>query len=196
MPCIAKKTFEYAEKAGAIFITQVKNNQKALRNQIAHGCKVQTPIAVHEDEVTKEHGRIEQRKYEVFEINPMLNKWKDDWPYIREVVMVTRLRERIGKKSEPSTTVSYYVSNRPLEAAEYAEYIRKHWWIENKVNYVKDVAFQEDKTIKRVNPYIYAMCGDIALNTLRSIGVQNIKNAIYKNTMSFIDMHTRVEHLL
>jgi len=38
MPYIAKKTFEYAEAVGAIFITQAKDNQEDLREQLEHGC--------------------------------------------------------------------------------------------------------------------------------------------------------------
>lgn len=44
MPYIAKKTFEYAEAVGAIFITQAKDNQEDLREQLEHGCKMQQAI--------------------------------------------------------------------------------------------------------------------------------------------------------
>lgn len=41
---IAKRTFEYAETVGAIFITQAKDNQEDLREQLEHGCKMQQVI--------------------------------------------------------------------------------------------------------------------------------------------------------
>ena len=44
MPYIAKKTFGYAESVGAIFITQAKDNQEDLREQLEHGCKMQQAI--------------------------------------------------------------------------------------------------------------------------------------------------------
>ncbi|MDR0555810.1 MAG: hypothetical protein LBG20_02260 [Holosporaceae bacterium] len=147
-PCIAKKTFELAEKVGAILITQAKNNQKILdffrnrrpsgnfcvapvlgssrtqstlrscapwatknssellgcersllKNQLEHGCIIQKPLESHEDEIDKNHVRIEKRRYEVFDASPMLDKWRNDWPYIRKVIRVTRFRQPISKKS-------------------------------------------------------------------------------------------------
>jgi len=41
---LQKKTFECAEAVGAIFITQAKDNQEDLREQLEHGCKMQQAI--------------------------------------------------------------------------------------------------------------------------------------------------------
>ncbi|GHU17622.1 hypothetical protein FACS189472_04770 [Alphaproteobacteria bacterium] len=73
-----KKTFESAEDAGAILITHVKDNQPSLLKQIELGCSIYKPTAVINDDFDKEHGRIEQRTYEIFEPLPMLNKWQNE----------------------------------------------------------------------------------------------------------------------
>jgi predicted transposase YbfD/YdcC len=113
----------------------------------------------------------------------MLNKWKKDWPYIRSVVRVTRYREIIGDK--PTTTISYYVSNKMgLKAEEMGMYIRDHWWIENKLHHVKDATFREDFTTKRVNPYVFSSLIDIALNVLKSKGVKNIRKTLRINALN------------
>ncbi len=100
-----KKTFECAETVGAILITQVKNNQSTLKKQIEHGCRTQTPIEIVQNEIEKGHGRIEIRKYEVFNAYPMLIKWQKDWPYIRKIIRVTRYREEINKNTPTRTTM-------------------------------------------------------------------------------------------
>jgi hypothetical protein len=49
-----------ASEAEAIFVTQVKDNQKSLLNQIKHGCKVNKPADSFADNIDKTHGRVEQ----------------------------------------------------------------------------------------------------------------------------------------
>jgi predicted transposase YbfD/YdcC len=187
---LPKKTFECAEAVGATFITQAKDNQEGLRKQLEHGCRVQTSIGFHKDPVEKVHGRVEQRTYEVFKALPMLKLWQNDWPYIREVIRVTRYREEL-RKSKPTITVHYYVSNRELSTTQYAKYIREHWWIENKLHNVKDVAFQEDSQTKHVNPYIYSTCIDMALNIMRVNKIDNIKSSLYQNSLDFYQFYEK-----
>lgn len=74
----------------------------------------------------------------------------------------------------------YYASNRSLPAEISFQAIRRHWYIGNKLHYVKDAAFQEDANIKRVNPFVFAKCIDFSLNRLRKSGFKNIKNKIYE----------------
>ena len=190
-----KKTFECAHAAGATLITQAKDNQEDLRKQLVHGCNVHQYIDRYEDCVDKAHGRIEQRTYEVFTALPMLNKWQEDWPFITEVIRVTRYREE-HKKAKPSKTVHYYVSNGNLTAKKYGKYIREHWWIENKLNNIKDVAFQEDLQTKQCNPFIYSSCIDIALNIMRIKNVENIKSELYRNSLEFKVLYENIKNIL
>ena len=170
-----KKTFELAEEANAKLITQLKNNQPILKKQIEHGCNIQKPTEIFEEPIDKKHGRIEKRKYEVFSPNPMLNKWKEDWPYIRQVIKVTRYREVLGLNSKRTIQSSYYVSNTSLSAKSYAKAIRGHWAIENKLHYVKDKVFMEDKYVKRINPYIFSYLINFCLNIIKIKKAKNIK---------------------
>jgi predicted transposase YbfD/YdcC len=180
---LPKKTFELAEKAKAILVTQVKDNQKSLKKQTEHGCAIQKPIGKYADEIDKQHGRIEKREYELFDASPMLDKWKSDWPYIRQVVKVTRFRQEIRK--EPTIEIAYYVTNGQLEVEELAGCIRDHWFIENKLHHVKDRTFREDYTTKRVNPWIFSTIIDFGLNIMKRKNVDNVRSSLYENVLDF-----------
>ena len=182
-----KKTFEIAEQKEISFLTQVKDNQESLLNQIKHGCAIQKPKQVYQDNINKEHGRIEQRTYETFDPLPMLNKWKKDWPYIRQIIRVTRFRQDLSTKKQ-SLEIHFYICNKNLEAQDYSVYIRNHWHIENKLHNVKDNAFLEDKHTKRCNPFVFSHLIDIALNIMRNNKDQNIRQKLYENTLNFKKM--------
>lgn len=115
----------------------------------------------------------------------MLNKWQDDWPYLRYIIRVTRHRHLYKTQKEASNTVSYYVSNAALSAQKYGQYIREHWFIENKLHHIKDVSFQEDKQTKLCNPTIYSTCINWALNIMKINKSKNIKRNIFKNSLDF-----------
>lgn len=191
-----KKTFENAETAQAVLITQVKNNQKDLREQIIHGCAIQKRIDVFEEPLEKAHGRLEKRIYEVFLAQPMLNKWENDWPYLRHIIRVTRQRDLLNRTEKERQTVSYYVTNGKLSAAEYGKYIRQHWSIENKLHHVKDVAFQEDRQTKRCNPGIYSTCMNWSLNIMKIEKCENIKKRLMKNSMDFNQLKNMIKNVL
>lgn len=193
---MSKKTFECAQLAQAILITQVKNNQKILLKQIQHGCRIYNRLELFESEWEKHHGRLEYREYESFSALPMLDKWQDEWGSITQVIRVTRHRERLGSSQDMTAEVSYYVSNRqiPIEQAQQA--IRRHWHIENKLHYVKDVSFCEDKNVKRINPLLFSTCIDFALNRLRLAGCTNVKNKIYEISLDINKLLNDQELLL
>jgi predicted transposase YbfD/YdcC len=68
---------------------------------------------------------------------------------------------------KPSLETSIYLSNRPVAAKIAADAIRKHWGIENKSHYTRDVTFREDASRIRTNPGIFARLRTIAYNVLR-----------------------------
>lgn len=179
-----QKKFECAELANAILLTQVKENQKVLLKQLKHGCHIQRPLSFHDGGGEKAHGRLERRQYEVFSSRPMLDKWQNEWGSIAQVIRVTRFRQRLNSTQQETKEVHYYVANRSLSAELSSQAIRRHWYIENKLHYVKDVAFQEDVQTKRVNPFIFSTCIDLALNRLRKSECKNIKNKIYEFSLN------------
>ena len=72
-----------------------------------------------------------------------------------------------------------------MDANLYAKIIREHWFIENKLHHVRDVAFKEDKAPKRVGALNYAVLLSTALNILRIQKCKNINGQLYINPMDF-----------
>ena len=77
----------------------------------------------------------------------------------------------------------YYISNLDNNAEVLAEAIRGHWGIENQLNWVLDVQFQEDDSrIRKDNaPENFAIIRQIALNLLNQektvkTGIKNKRN--------------------
>jgi predicted transposase YbfD/YdcC len=60
-----------------------------------------------------------------------------------------------------------YLSNRAIDASLAADAIRKHWRIENKLHYTRDVTLREDASRIRKNPGIFARLRSYAYNILR-----------------------------
>lgn len=145
---------------------------------------MQKPLATQKDPLEKAHGRLEQRTYEVFSALPMLKKWQNDWGLVTNIIRVTRYRERLNSSQKSTQEIHYYVSNRLLPVERYARAIRQHWYIENKLHYVKDVSFQEDRGLRRVNPALFSTCIDFALNRLRYSGCDNIKSKLYELSLN------------
>jgi predicted transposase YbfD/YdcC len=93
------------------------------------------------ESIEKEHGRIEVRKIAVSaEVIPHL-----DWPGAAQVARIERNREISGKAS---TETAYIVTS--LTAAEAGperllQLSRSHWAVENRLHYVRDVTFNEDR---------------------------------------------------
>jgi predicted transposase YbfD/YdcC len=193
---LPKKTLELAEEADATLIVQVKDNQSQLLAQIEHECLNRTPEETSEDPIEKQHGRIEMRRYEVFDAQNMLKKWKKEWKHIRKIIRVTRYRE--SKGHQPTQEVSYYISNEKhgLTAKGFGQCIRNHWFIENKLHYVKDQTFKEDFSVKRVNPFIFSLCIDLSLNMMRSNDERNIRKALFRNSINFSNTCANYTRLL
>ncbi|OGK81975.1 MAG: hypothetical protein A2X36_12420 [Elusimicrobia bacterium GWA2_69_24] len=79
--------------------------------------------------------------------------------------------------------VSYAVSSLPAHTASPArllELVRGHWAIENRVHYVRDRTFDEDRSQvrKRAAPQLMASLRNLAISLLRLAGATNIAAAL------------------
>jgi hypothetical protein len=68
-----------------------------------------------------------------------------------------------------SSECAFHLSNRPILAGKAADAIRKHWGIQNKQHYTRDVIFHEDASRIRRAPGVFARLRSFAYNILRSI---------------------------
>lgn len=117
--------------------------------------------------VEKEHGRIEIRRIAVSaEVVPHLQ-----WPGAAQVAQIERTREIGGRAS---TEIAYIVTS--LSAAEAGpkrllELSRNHWAIENRLHYVRDVTFNEDRCRVRSGARALAVIRNLVLYLIRSAGM-------------------------
>ncbi len=139
---IAQKVIEKE----ADYILQVKENQKGLLEQIEKVFNI-TQIADKGQSLNIDHGRVEERTCEVITDLTHLDD-VEDWVELNTIVRIKAIR--INKKSgKREDNTRYYISSKKDSAKAFNKNIRSHWHIENKLHWVLDVTFNEDKLRKR-----------------------------------------------
>lgn len=116
-------------------------------------------------EIEKGHGRLETRSIRVAKAVKRFN-----FPAAKQVAEITRVRT---VKNETSVEVAYIITSLSLKRAapeKLLELNRKHWHVENKLHYVKDVSYNEDRRYHRKNPAIFSAFRNLALNIFRLLG--------------------------
>ncbi len=124
----------------------------------------------------KGHGRIETRKVWVTREIDWLRQ-RGQWKHLRSVVCVEcerHVMDPAGGAGKRSTETRYYISSidhrqRGRDAAWFAQTIRSHWSIENKLHWSLDVSFAEDQCRVRQGH------GDENLARLRRLSLNLLK---------------------
>jgi hypothetical protein len=153
---LSKKTFEVAAAANAHLIVQLKDNQLTLRQKVEAACNTAMPRSAVQTVDGKKRNRHETRTIAVFDATPAVvgTEWE---PYVAAVVQVERTVHAFQPATglwKTSAETSFYLSNRPIDANHAADAIRKHWRIENKLHYTRDVTLCEDASRIRKTPRI------------------------------------------
>ena len=168
MRCTAKKTFEAAAQAQTHVIVQLKDNQPTLLQNAETACASRLPTS-SDTSITTARNRHETRTADIFSTDRVVanTEWK---PLIKGIVRVTRdALHRSAKTGLWSSTsgVAYYLAGSAVSASHSATAIRSHWHVENKLNYTRDVTFQEDQSRIRHNPGVFARIRSFGYNVLR-----------------------------
>jgi len=93
--------------------------------------------------VCEEKSRKREEKREVWTTQNL--EWlpqREDWKDLTSVICIRSTRT-IDEKS--TMELRFYISSREANAEAQGRDIRQHWGIENKVHYVLDVSYNEDK---------------------------------------------------
>ena len=90
------------------------------------------------------------------------------------------------RKGQTSTEVHYAITSvgrDRADAAKLSEWWRGHWGIENKVHWVRDESFGEDRCRVRTGaaPQVLASVRNLVINWLRSQRIDNIAEALRQN---------------
>ena len=102
------------------------------------------------------------------------------WIEFAGAAQVAQLRRTVTKKGKKTVEVVYLVtSDSGAEPATLAAWVRGHWEIENKLHWVRDVTYQEDKSLVRTGnaPRVMATLRSLAISLLRLDGHANIAAA-------------------
>lgn len=166
---MSKKTFEAAAAANAHLIVQLKDNQPTLCQKVEAACNTALPLSGVRTVDEKKRNRHETRIIAVFDPAPAIvgTEWE---PYVAAVIQVERTVHAFQPATglwKTSDETSFYLSNRLIDANNAAFAIRKHWGIENKLHYTRDVTLSEDASRIRKNPGVFARLRSFAYNILR-----------------------------
>jgi len=132
----------------ADYVLAVKDNQPNLHQAVheaflAHAADdFLDPSLRHLKTVESSHGRQETREYYIAEAPAeFLNA--AEWQDVRSIGMVTRQRVVNGHATEE---IVYYLSSLPPKVKQFAQAVRGHWGIENRLHWSLDVIFAEDQS--------------------------------------------------
>jgi predicted transposase YbfD/YdcC len=167
-----KKTVKTIIEQGNDYVITVKANQKKLRQRLCVISRDCTPVSVYHHSESS-HQRLTQRTVEVFNC---LSGIAEDWVGLRRFVRVHRQGTRKGK---PYSQWSYYITSLATTAHQFAEGIRGHWGIENRLHWVKDVVFKEDACPLKLAqaPQNWGLIRTWAVNLFRLQGEASITQA-------------------
>lgn len=131
------------------YVLALKDNQPTLCDAVE-----QYFVDVHENEPTssevrahttkdKGHGRTEIRHYYHAPIPKAMRSLFADWAGAKSIGQAINIVTRDGKES---SEVRYFISSLDVGVKNFAQAVRGHWAIENKLHWTLDVTFNEDQS--------------------------------------------------
>ena len=153
----------------ADYVMTVKGNMPTLYKQLKKLPWARIPSV---SSVTTDHGRRARRTIKAA-LAPA-------WIGFDGAAQVAQLRRTVTKKGKKTVEVVYLITSDRAAAPEtLAAWVRGHWHIENKLHWVRDVTYQEDKSLVRTGnaPRVMASLRSLAISILRLDGHSNIAAA-------------------
>ncbi len=157
---------------GGDYVFTVKANQPKLYA----ACKALPWSQVPARRVTsKGHGRRVTRTIKVVTAPA--------WVEFAGAVQVAQVRRTVTRKGKKTVEVVYLITSADTLAASpatLAAWVQGHWGIENKLHWVRDVTFDEDRSQVRTGagPHVMATLRNTAISLLRLAGWTNIAHAL------------------
>ena len=162
-----KGTAAAVVEGGGDYVFALKGNQKLLHGEaklFLDELSAERPAQV--EKIDKGHGRLEIRRYwQTEDIG-----WFADlsqWPGLKSFGLVHSICELSDGRIREERR--YYISSLPLSPDQFAEAVRSHWGVENKVHWCLDVVFGEDQNRARTK---YA---SVNLSTLRKMALNIVR---------------------
>ena len=179
------------------YVIALKGNQGNLFKDVQE-CfedpKNEKLVNVHND---KGHGRIEQRVATVINNIQKLNGIHG-WPGLKSIAKV---ESTVTKKGKETKQTRYYICSKKFtDAGQLNHLVRGHWSIENKLHWVLDVVYNEDRACIRrenaaLNMNILRKWALSVLIKVKSKPSQSIKSVMRFNCMSFEHLKKSLEKI-
>ena len=153
----------------ADYVMTVKGNVPTLYRQLRKLPWAAVPAV---SSVTTDHGRRARRTIKAA-LAPA-------WVEFAGAAQVAQVRRTVTRKGKKTVEVVYLItSDCDAGPATLAAWVRSHWHIENKLHWVRDVTYQEDKSLVRTGnaPRVMATLRSLAISLLRLDGHDNIAAA-------------------
>jgi predicted transposase YbfD/YdcC len=154
---------------GADYVMTVKANMPALYRQLKKLPWTAIPAV---SAVSTDHGRRARRTIKAA-LAPA-------WIEFDGAAQVAQLRRTVTANGKKTVEVVYLItSDRDADPLTLAAWVRSHWEIENRLHWVRDVTYQEDKSLVRTGnaPRVMASLRSLAISLLRLDGHVNIAAA-------------------
>jgi predicted transposase YbfD/YdcC len=154
---------------GAGYVMTVKANMPTLYRKLK---KLPWSAVPAVSAVGTDHGRRARRTIKAV-LAPA-------WVEFEGAAQVAQLRRTVTKNGKKTVEVVYLItSDRDAGPATLAAWVRGHWEIENRLHWVRDVTYQEDKSLVRTGnaPRVMAALRSLAISLLRLDGQTNIAAA-------------------
>lgn len=159
-------------EADADYVLAVKGNQPTLHDGLIlffadhRGDDFARVTARRHETHEHAHGRDEMRFYYVCPVPEDLPD-KKRWRRLRAIGLAVNNTVRDGKEC---IAFRYYILSRFLSGKRFAEAVRSHWAIENRLHWQLDVTFQEDQSRIRKGH------ADANFSSLRRTALSLLKN--------------------
>jgi predicted transposase YbfD/YdcC len=153
----------------ADYVMTVKANMPTLYRQLK---KLPWAVIPATSALSTDHGRRARRTIKTA-LAPA-------WIGFEGAAQVAQLRRTVTKNGKKTVEVVYLItSDHDADPATLAAWVRSHWEIENRLHWVRDVTYQEDKSLVRTGnaPHVMASLRSMAISLLRLDGHTNIAAA-------------------
>jgi predicted transposase YbfD/YdcC len=123
---------------------------------------------------TKGHGRLEWR--ELIASTELKEFLALSWQGVERVFCLRRTVEQRGRVRCQTVYGISSLSPKQAGASRLLELVRRHWWIENRLHWRRDVTLREDhcQVRKGVAPQVLATLNNLVLAIFDFLGVRNV----------------------
>jgi predicted transposase YbfD/YdcC len=167
----------HLHERGGHYVMTVKANQPTLLARLRALPWPQIGAAARER--ARGHGRVETRTISVAALHPCPDLGGEFFPHAAQAIKLVRRRRPLRPGGRWKTVTVYAITSLTAFQADpvlLARWIRGHWGIENRLHWVRDVSFDEDRSQVRTahGPQVMAALRNLAITALRLSGITNI----------------------